>query len=261
MRAYTLEEKYRVIYGNTKAGCQEKYERNGYWYKVDTNCSEGRNEYLASLILECSNISNFVKYSVCTINGKNGCRSSSFVNSSERIVTIEDIIRKLYGVNNASDLLWSDVDIRNRFKRIVEAVYVYTGKQLNIAKYLCEILYLDMFILNRDRHLDNIGIILNSKNGRFREAPVFDNGLSFLGGCMGSIMEYGIERAIESQASRTISGSFTQQAYASSGNTWKSPIKINFRKLGKLIENNSNLTRIQREVIKYQYKSIGKLYM
>lgn len=116
-----------------------------------------------------------------------------------------------------------------------------------------------MFILNRDRHLSNLGIILNTETEKFRAAPIFDNGLSLLGGCRNIIFEHGIENAIQSQNARTISGSFIGQCLASTGNRLESPLKINFRQLNRLL-NNEPVDRYIIEVLKYQYKNVGRLF-
>jgi hypothetical protein len=117
-----------------------------------------------------------------------------------------------------------------------------------------------MFILNRDRHLNNLGIILNTQTGKFREAPIFDNGLSLLGGCQGDVYSIGIENTVKRQNSRTISGSFVNQAVESTNGALNSPVKINFKSLFNEL-NKNGVNKYIINIIEYQYSQIGRLYI
>jgi hypothetical protein len=257
---YTIDNKYRIITERGSKGCQEKYNRNGYWYKIDGKCNEGLNEYAASLILKNSNISNYVAYSMCTVNGKKACRSKDFLKDNEMFLTLEDIIYSLYGTKNAQDYLWAFQDVSVRFNKLVDAVKIYTHGQLDITLTLQHMFYFDLFILNRDRHLNNLGIIINTQTGRFREAPIFDNGLSLLGGCQGDVYSIGLEYTVRRQNSRTISGSFVNQAIASTNGILNSPVKINFKSLFNEL-NKNGINRYIINVLEYQYSQIGSIYV
>lgn len=256
---YTIEDKYKLNGNRPSKGCQAKYFRNNYWYKIDGSCNEGLNEHVVSLILKCSNYRNFVYYERCNVNGRKACRSYSFLDKNEEFIDISDIIRTTFYVSSAENFIWSLPNVEDRFRCIVEGVRRYTEGKIDYTYTLRIILYLDMFILNRDRHLSNLGIILNTETEKFRAAPIFDNGLSLLGGCRNIIFEHGIENAIQSQNARTISGSFIGQCLASTRNRLESPLKINFRQLNRLL-NNEPVDRYIIEVLKYQYKNVGRLF-
>ena len=40
---YIIDNKFKVKTNHGSKGCQIKYCRNNYWYKLDNGCSEGRN--------------------------------------------------------------------------------------------------------------------------------------------------------------------------------------------------------------------------
>lgn len=256
---YSIEAKYKVQSRYGSKGCQVKYYRNNFWYKVDGICNEGINEHVASLILKHSNFNNYVRYSVCKVNNKPACRSKNFLQENEVFKTVGSILQSLYGVTKAEDYLWAEQDFSKRFNILVNSVLEYTGGQVNITLMLQQIFYFDMLILNRDRHLDNLGIIVDTQNKEFKLAPIFDNGLSLLGGCQGDVYQNGIEYAVSQQSARTISGSFYQQALTSTNGQWKSPIKINFDSLFSELKK-ENTSKYIMNVLAYQYKNIGKLY-
>lgn len=257
---YVIQDKFKVKTNHGSKGCQIKYFRNNYWYKLDTSCNEGKNEHIVSLILKCSTIKDFVYYEACTVNNRKACRSYNFLNENEMLITLSDLISTLTGNNNPENVIWQINDIRKRFEFIVNAVKKYTNNSLDITDYLKTILYLDLFILNRDRHLNNLGIIVDVTTNKYRTAPIFDNGLSLLGGCQSDVFENGIEYAINSQNSKTISGSFINQILACSNGKIECPFKINFKKLDRELRNDTNLTALHKIVLKYQYESVGKIY-
>lgn len=74
--------------GSSK-GTQKKYYDNGYWYKENLTGSEGFAEELASEILKCSNLSNFVEYKQCKVNNRSGCRSQNFLQPDEMFLSFE----------------------------------------------------------------------------------------------------------------------------------------------------------------------------
>ena len=257
---YIIDNKFKVKTNHGSKGCQIKYCRNNYWYKIDNGCSEGKNEHIASIILKCTNLTNYVYYESCEVNGYRACRSYNFLNENEMFVTFSDIIGTIYGVENPEDMIWSIRDVYKRYEFLVDVVKIYTNNKLDISEYLKIIFYLDLFILNRDRHLNNLGIITDISTEEFRPAPIFDNGLSFLGGCQGMIYDKGIEYAVNKQNARTISGSFVEQVLASTQGVVNCPFKIDFKKLHKKLKNDKAVTNLHKLVLQYQYQSIGDIY-
>lgn len=58
MESYDISDLYRVI-SRDSGGSQNKFYRNGVWYKQDTIGEEAVAESAVSLVLANSNISNF----------------------------------------------------------------------------------------------------------------------------------------------------------------------------------------------------------
>lgn len=258
---YVISERYKQIRRYSSKGCQIKYVRNNYWYKLDSNYNEGGNEHLASLVLRCSSINNYVYYERCTVNNKKACRSKSFLYQEEVFIPLSTIVCDVYNVSSSEDFLWSHPNIGERIYLIEKAVKYYTNNEINLYKWISTVLYLDMLIINRDRHLDNLGIIKNILKNTYRVAPIFDNGQSFLCDDIESVRHLGIEEAINSQHAKTVSGSFIQQALACTENKWDSPFKVNFKALNNMIQKDNTITKLQKEVLNYQYKNIGKIFM
>ena len=79
VKEYVLSPQALVMVQGSSKGTQPKYYEKGFWYKVNNLGYEGYSEYLVSKVLECSNVDSYVKYEQCTINGRAGCRSKSFI--------------------------------------------------------------------------------------------------------------------------------------------------------------------------------------
>ena len=70
-------------------------------------------------------------------------------------------------------------DIESRIKFVCD--YVYDKTNIHVEDYLSKILSLDALLLNTDRHLNNLGIIINNTDdSRNRPAPIFDNGAALM---------------------------------------------------------------------------------
>ena len=69
---YILSPQATIMVIGSSKGAQKKYYENGFWYKENHCGYEGTSEYLASLVLQCSNIEGYVIYEKCLVNGKNG---------------------------------------------------------------------------------------------------------------------------------------------------------------------------------------------
>lgn len=60
MTNYILSPEAMVMVSGSSIGTQKKYYDKGYWYKQNRVGYEGRAEYLASRVLACSNINEYV---------------------------------------------------------------------------------------------------------------------------------------------------------------------------------------------------------
>lgn len=164
----------RMTLGSSSGG-QPKYYDDSYWYKLDHEGNEGHVEYLASLVLSCSNVENYVSYEECVIDGNKGCRSQNFLKENESFISLDTLYRNYTGRELQEDII-SKNDVKERIDFVVNFVHDKTG--LDISNYISKTLSLDMLLLNHDRHFNNLGIIVG--DDYYREAPIFDNGAGLL---------------------------------------------------------------------------------
>ena len=211
MRNYRLENKYKLALSSSSVGMQIKYERNGYYYKLDTAGRESLVEYLVTLVLNHSTIRHYVRYEYCRVNDRLSCRSKDFTDGGI-FITTENLYEIVTGGVNLSDKLSSLMNATLRYKYLLE---LYSCIGLNAEMYIKTLLYLDMVIKNTDRHAKNYGVLL--KNDRYSFAPIFDNGLS-------------LHTVPDRVCSSTICGDFESQVVAT-GYPLVSPFKINYTTL------------------------------
>ena len=79
-------------------------------------------------------------------------------------------------MNQYSIFQFGEVEDRAQF--LVDQVIQMTGLK-DFGKYLCTLLTIDALFLNEDRHMHNIGVLLDPL-GIYHYCPVFDNGCSLL---------------------------------------------------------------------------------
>lgn len=198
---YVLSPEAMVMVSGSSIGTQKKYYDKGYWYKQNRTGYEGRSEYLASKVLSCSDIDEYVEYECCKINGIDGCRSCNFLKDGESYISLQ----RLYDIYHGGQLservrLYDHVSERMEF--VTEFVENTVG--INIKEYLGKLLTFDMLILNVDRHFNNLGIVVNGKKQNYRPAPVFDNGNSLLS----DINRYPYDDSIEENIGKVIGQPF-----------------------------------------------------
>lgn len=87
------------------------------------------------------------------------CDSVNYKNDNETRISIGDYYRsKSNGNRNVCDVL-----VNCGLERYVNIITVF-----------------DYLIIGRDRHDSNMEVLFNSKNGKLRTSPIFDNGISLL---------------------------------------------------------------------------------
>ena len=158
-------------------GTQPKKLIGGYWYKQDQKGYEGLAEYLVSHILLFSNADHFVLYEQWEENGRRGCRSKDFLEGSQAFVSFARIFQ-MYTQEDLGQVLLSRRDLPDRIRFVRE--WFAENLQFDITGYLSKILSLDALTLNVDRHLNNLGVIMDPEKGSVSEAPIFDNGAALL---------------------------------------------------------------------------------
>lgn len=173
-----LSPEYLVYIDGTSDGTQDKYYKNGIWYKPDKLGTEGYNEYFTSEILKCTSLSKnkYVEYNEAIINGMSGCQSFSFLKEQEEYVSLYRLHKNITGRDIA--VIFQQMDFDEQAEFLVDFVRKETG--VDIREMLGELLFIDGITLNDDRHMNNIGLIFDGND--FRPAPIFDNGKSFFCG-------------------------------------------------------------------------------
>ena len=226
--------------GSSK-GIQSKYTNGKLWVKLNYLGYEDLSEYYASKLLECSNYKNFVKYYLCTCNGKEGCYSENMLKPGEVLYSVGRILQ-LEGILQ-EHLIQMD-SIEKRVKTTIDAVLDLTG--LDLTDYLATLLTFDAIILNEDRHLFNIALILDTTTNKFRPAPIFDNGLSFLS----DLRDYPFDELTMKHIRHVKSKPFCPNFKKQMSLFTKSPIKFDNGLVNELLAELGEESRI-RTVIEY----------
>ncbi len=246
MKNYKLSNSAIVMVAGSSAGTQPKYYENGYWYKTNNNGYEGLSEYLVSLILSCSDAKEYITYEKCTINDRNGCRSKSFLKENETFISFQRLYDMFNG-GNLTDAIMIYSDVEDRIKFVVEFIKEYTD--FDCYNYLSSILTLDYFTLNIDRHFHNLGLVGNSQTGRFRAAPIFDNGDALLSNYEKFPADISLEENIENVYGQPFSANLGLQAKALGFN-----LKIDYKKLDEKLTNEPESRAV--DVIRYQMEHV-----
>lgn len=219
------------ISGHTSKGDQPKWHVGDNWYKADHMGYEALSEVIVSWMLEHSTIKDFVAYAPVMIQSSNkayvGCRSKNFRQEGEMLLPLEKLHRAYHGIGLAKKLA-EIPEVEERIRYTVSFVEGTTGLT-DVGIYLSTLLELDAFILNEDRHTNNIAVIRNEKDGSFRPCPIFDNGLSLLS----DLNDYPIGRdlyeCIDAVQAKPFSTDFAEQTEAAS-QLYGSRLKFNFTK-------------------------------
>ena len=161
----------------SSAGAQEKIYRDGVWYKKDMHGYEGLAEELCSEILSCSNVDNYVIYTRCDVAGRPGCKSNDFTGKDEIFLSFQRIYNTAFGGELEGKINVMDSP-KERIDYTVSMIKNETG--IDVSRYISDTLSFDMLTLNTDRHMNNLGVIANTVTGKYRLAPIFDNGAALL---------------------------------------------------------------------------------
>ena len=213
----TLTNWYRKDNGGTNSkGNQLKFKKDGIWYKADgvETGSEGLSETVVSNILSCSNCSCYTEYKEEEISYENkvylGCKSQNFINDScETLVTSNRIAIQFYEKGLKSLLRLQGT--KNKIEAFVGYMSKATGiDEVALGVALTEMLEIDAYTLNNDRHFNNIAFIYNEKSKAYSLAPIFDNGAAF----MTSDPSYQDKAYVDTIEARPFSRDFNKQKEA-----------------------------------------------
>lgn len=202
--------------GRTSKGDQPKWQVGEIWYKADHMGYETLAEIVASRLLQRSTVSDFVVYEPARIQleGKviPGCASRNFRGKQESLIPLERLHRAYYGkgLAQAATGLHS---VRERIEYAVDFVTRVTGLE-SFGRYLATVFELDAFLLNEDRHTNNLAVIRNDATKEFRLCPLFDHGLSLLSDTGDYPLDQDIYACIERVKAKPFSEDFREQAEA-----------------------------------------------
>ncbi|QDQ02582.1 hypothetical protein FOH38_20155 [Lysinibacillus fusiformis] len=184
METILIPSTAEAIISTSSKGDQSKWRIGEKWIKQNTRGYEHLAEYTVSVTLANSTLApaDFVTYEPCQLklenNGKLfGCYSLDFRGADKQEVSLERLFEKHYETTH-SILGMTTLSTNEKLNQIVEKVTDFTG--LDIRLPLTRMLALDAFILNEDRHTNNILFLYDTKANTWELAPLFDHGLSLL---------------------------------------------------------------------------------
>lgn len=171
-----------IIGHSSIKGNQTKLKKRYIFLKLDSLGYEGFAEYVAYRVISCSTLPKelVVEYFPADItfddgHVEHGCTSVDFRPKHHNIVYAKGLIER-HGFS--TDYLRRNCSATERFDSLCLALNICT--RLDTKEYISNILLIDAFICNEDRHLNNICFIQNIETGAYSFAPIFDNGGSFL---------------------------------------------------------------------------------
>lgn len=226
--------------GHTSKGDQPKWQIGNIWYKADHMGYESLAEVAAARILQQSTISDFVFYTPILIQTENrllpGCASRNFKRKRETLIPLERLHRAYFGeglAETAAKLPY----VEERLRYTVDFVVKITGLE-HFGRHLATILELDAFLLNEDRHTNNLAVLRDDKSKKFRLCPIFDHGLSLLSDTNDYPLQENIYTHIERVNAKPFSTDFLEQAEAAS-NLYGSSLHFRFNtsNISQLLDN------------------------
>lgn len=183
MERIQIPQNAETIVSTSSKGDQSKWLVGDKWVKENTFGYENMAEYVAYLTLDSSTLpkNSYVSYTPCLIEKPDGtitegCYSKDFRGSLQE-VTLE----RLFEANfETTDEIISNprYSAEKKFHLILEKIYQFIG--IDVTQGIAQMLAFDVFILNEDRHTNNILFLLDSSTETWQLAPLFDHGLSLL---------------------------------------------------------------------------------
>ena len=180
------------------------------------------------------------------------------------LLPLEKLHRAYYGIGLAKKLA-EIPEVEEHIRYTVSFVEETTGLT-DFGIYLSTLLELDAFILNEDRHTNNIAVIRNEKDGSFRLCPIFDNGLSLLSDLNDYPLNRELYECIDAVLAKPFSTDFAEQTEAAS-RLYGSHLKFSFIKehlrqkmqeLGDYYDGET-LERVERTILE-QMRKYGYLF-
>ena len=239
------EKNQRIENRKSSKGNQQKWMKDGVWYKADYTGYEGLAEYIISHLLKNSTLheKEFVLYDTEKIKYKatefRGCKSKDFLPEGWNLITLERLFQNMYG-ESLNKSIYRIGSYENRLKFIVDQTVRMTGLE-RFGEYMSKMLVIDAFFLNEDRHTHNIAVLMDDI-GEFHRCPIFDHGAGLLSDVT---MDYPLDRkledAMEDVTAKTFCKSFEEQ------------LEIAERLYGQQIKFSFTLKDVENILIKENY--------
>ncbi len=245
-----LTDDYLVDTDGTSDGTQMKYFSDGYWYKTNNEGEEDIVEYLVSKLLTFTDMpkDEYVVYERGLVNGKRTCRSKTFINPDETFVTLDRM-----HVNITGQRLHEAIRLMKGIEESAKYVLDFFKNVINVDlfEYFSRVFMADYITLNEDRHFHNLGVIM-SMDGKYRPAPIFDNGKSLLNANSSTNYKLPIAENVKRVVARPFSGSHKRTfEYFGKG------FNLDIEAALAWLETQEN--SFYKQVLKYQLKNIEKL--
>ncbi|MBQ8857317.1 MAG: hypothetical protein IJ024_04130 [Lachnospiraceae bacterium] len=196
-------------------GNQQKWLKEGVWYKADYTGYEGLAECVISHLLQKSSLSKeeYVLYDTELIHYKaaqfRGCKSADFLPEGWNLITLERLFQNMYG-QSLNKSIYKIQSYETRLEFIVNQTIRMTGLE-NFGAYMGKLLTIDALFLNEDRHTHNIAVLMDEVGG-FHYCPFFDHGAALLSDVtMDYPMSRNLEEAMNDVEAKTFCRSFEEQ--------------------------------------------------
>lgn len=196
-------------------GNQQKWLKDGTWYKADYTGYEGLAEYMVSHLLQKSSLSKeeYVLYDTEQMQYKaarfRGCKSKDFLPEGWNLITLERLFQNMYG-QSLNRSIYHIQNYENRLEFIVNQTIRMTGLE-KFGEYMSKLLTIDALFLNEDRHTHNIAVLMDEA-GEFHYCPFFDHGAGLLSDVtMDYPMNRDIYEAIDDVDAKTFCRNFEKQ--------------------------------------------------
>lgn len=184
-------------------GTQEKWYRDGFFYKRDNYGGEEEAEFLVSQLLLLQSFDDFVYYEKVD---RDLCRSRDFVSIGGSFITFYRYLQSR-GMSDVEINRVGSLSAENQYSFIVSQLMELGFTKSYLDYTFSRLFEIDMLVLNVDRHWNNFGLLYDY-TGNCRLLTLFDFGYS-LGVTFPSTTPNHI--IIRKSKSSTVSKSFTKQ--------------------------------------------------
>lgn len=217
MKIFNITSNNRFMNQSSSKGNQIKWYLDDYFIKADTYGYESIAEIIGYLLCKNADL-HCIVYKPCVIKEQTnvgvkeyiGCYSKNVLKSGENFKSFYRLLKDNYGISGIMQL-FDDYYCEDLVNQIVSEISKMTNLSTMVLKnYVSNICKLDAIIVNEDRHLNNIALI--EKNGVFKIAPIFDNGISLLSYLPESPFDYDFRELIKYKRSKPFFRDFDIQA-------------------------------------------------